>query len=268
MFVTLIFLTVPSVSKLIDLTLRQNLDNPQEVYQRLPRCSRVDMDERLFLTTRRVRAAKTVTLMLASAIKWDLEKLEDEMAITMQFCLVQDFMNKVFSTTRYCSSVADPQNVGERFLTSFTSDVLSDLEDECIFGLSIYARWILRAHIQRKLPKKATKGPPILNIGSVTDPDVLQGLDQQQHGSSLIWALFRQISRDKVSQTAITLLNDIVKLDRRELLVPTADCFIITSNEAAAHNEHRNTWEVVQDDWSKGTLVDFLEYRTQVKFIC
>ncbi|GAU96574.1 hypothetical protein RvY_08002 [Ramazzottius varieornatus] len=256
--------TLPSVSKLIDLTLRQNLDNPQEVYQRLPRCSRVDVDERLFLTTRRVRAAKTVTLMLASAIKWDLEKLESEMAITMQFCLVQDFMNKTFSTTKYCSSVSDPQNISERFLSSFTYEILNNLQDECVFGLSVYARWILRAHIQRKLPKKSTKGPPIHNIGSVTDPDVLQGLDQQQHGSSLIWALFRQISRDKVAQTAITLLNDIEKLDRKEMMVPTADCFVITSNETVSPNEHRNTWEVVEDDWSKGVIVDFLEYRTQI----
>lgn len=203
----LIILLGPTVPQLIDLILRQaNLENPNEPYVRLMLCHRVDVDEGTFLKTRRNRAAKTVALMLASALNWNLSEIEKDLSITMQFCLVQDLMNSVFSSTEYCSAVVDPQNIPQRLLSSFTDELLKGLPDHCLFGLIMYARWILRAQIQRKVPKKPARGG-IVSIGAITDPVVLQGLDEQTQGysqgytqgypqgymqrSSLIWTLFR-----------------------------------------------------------------------------
>lgn len=183
--------TEPTIPQLIDLILRQaSIENPNEPHLRLMRCHRVDVDERTFFKTRRNRVAKTVTLMLASALNWNFDKIERDLSITMQFCLVQDLMNTVFSGMEYCSFIADPSNVPQRALSAFTADVLKPLPDHCVFGLCIYSRWILRAHIQRKVPKKPAKGG-IVSIGAITDPVVLQGLDQQSQGFSLIWTLFR-----------------------------------------------------------------------------
>ncbi|XP_055349382.1 uncharacterized protein LOC129596199 [Paramacrobiotus metropolitanus] len=247
----------PSVPQLIDLFLRQaSLENINEPFLRLVRVSRVDVDDRTFLTTRRNRAAKTITLMLASALKWDLATIEKDLSITMQFCLVQDMLNTVFSGTDYCSSIAEPQNAPQRSLAAFTGDVLKYLADHCIFGLALYSRWILRAHIQRKIPKKAAKGG-IVSIGAITDPVVLRGLDQQTQGNSLIWSLFRQISREKVAHTSVDLLGEIIKLDRDAFRVPISTSFVIPSSATKTVEPH---------NWSIGQTISFIEIKMQIIF--